>query len=415
MKPDNHAHQAHQWRKAQWHQKRWQPERWQNRKWPSGEWSESAEWRRKRRYILRRAIRYFMLIGLLVMGGMAIASFLITRYFGGTHHTAALVWLTGCSLSIALPMMAIAVAMRGYRGFATPLANVMTAADAVANGDLTARVPEPQHGRIGGEIGRLAQSFNHMATELERNDQQRRNLTADVAHELRTPLHIIQGNLEGILDNVYEPTPEHISATLEETRALARLVDDLRTLSLAEAGELQLVLEEVDIVDLLADIETSFQGQAEAEGIEFECKIMEAEEPLIVHGDAGRLDQVLSNLIVNALRHTPEGEKIEVVASSEANHIILTIRDTGDGITAGDLPYIFDRFWRGDRARSHSDGSGGGLGLAIVRQLVNAHHGRISVQSEQTKGTTFRVELPILQRDRKEPAPQNRPNSTVPN
>lgn len=380
-----------QWDKSRWHRSGWSPN--DHR---SDKWKEPAEWRNKRRYILRRAIRYFTLVGILVMGGMAVASFLITRFFGGTTHTAALVWLTGCSLSIALPMMAIAVAMRGYRGFATPLANVMAAADAVADGDLTARVPEPQQGRSNGEIGRLAKSFNHMATELERSDEQRRNLTADVAHELRTPLHIIQGNLEGILDGVYEATPDHINATLEETRSLARLVDDLRTLSLAEAGELPLVFEEVDIADLLADIETSFQGEAEAQNIQFECTVEQSDQPMVVHGDPGRLDQVLGNLIVNALRHTSAGDQVEVSVFPEESQAVIEIRDSGEGIAAADLPYIFDRFWRGDRARSHGDGSGGGLGLAIVRQLVNAHNGTITAESVQGEGSLFRVKLPLI-------------------
>jgi two-component system OmpR family sensor kinase/two-component system sensor histidine kinase BaeS len=165
---------------------------------------------------------------------------------------------------LALPLLAVGLAVRAFRGIARPLADVMAATDAVAEGDLSVRVPV--HGR--GEFDRLAESFNRMIEELERADQQRRNLTADVAHELRTPLHIIQGNLEGILDDVYEPTEEHIGATLDETRLLARLVDDLRTLSLAESGQLPLVWEPVDVIELLADVGTSFSGQAEAAGID---------------------------------------------------------------------------------------------------------------------------------------------------
>lgn len=367
--------------------------RWHGRNGPSEHWRHSEAWRKKRRYIFRRAVRFFALAGILILGGMAVASFLITRYFDGDTHTAALVWMTGCTLSLALPLMAIAVAMRGYRGFATPLANVMAAADAVAAGDLSTRVPEPP----SGELGRLAKSFNHMATELERSDQQRRNLTADVAHELRTPLHIIQGNLEGIIDGVYDATPEHINATLDETRSLARLIDDLRTLSLAEAGELSLVSEMVDVSELLADIDTSFRGQAEAQGVGFECSVNHGSAPLLIEGDPGRLDQVLSNLLVNALRHTSAGDKICLLAKREDDaNIVIEIIDSGEGISDADLPYIFDRFWRGDRARSHSDGTGGGLGLAITRQLVNAHGGSISAESRHGEGTTFRISLPFV-------------------
>jgi len=246
----------------------------------------------------------------------------------------------------------------------------MDAADTVARGDLSVRVPV----RGPGEFARLAESFNHMTAELERADQQRRNLTADVAHELRTPLHIIQGNLEGILDGVYEPTEEHINATLGETRALARLVEDLRTLSLAEAGQLPLAHEPVDVRELLADVATSFSGQAEGAGVALRTETPASEAALTISGDAGRLDQVLSNLLANALRHTSSGGSITLPA---------------------DLPYIFDRFWRGDPARTHTRGVGSGLGLAIARQLVQAHGGRIAVQSQVGVGTQFTIDLPV--------------------
>jgi signal transduction histidine kinase len=167
-------------------------------------------------------------------------------------------------LALALPILAVVLAIRTFRRVANPLAAIMTAADAVAEGDLSVRVPDFS-GR--NEFTRLAHSFNNMTEELQRADQQRRNLTADVAHELRTPLHILQGNLEGVLDGVYEPTPDHIEATLDETRLLARLVDDLHTLSLADAGQLPLKMEPVDVADLLADVATSFSGQAEAQGV----------------------------------------------------------------------------------------------------------------------------------------------------
>ncbi len=330
---------------------------------------------------------------------MAALAFLLTRLFGGDGQAAVLAWIGGLALALALPVVAVGLAVRAFRDIATPLADVMAAADAVADGDLSVRVPV--HGP--GEFSQLADSFNHMAEELERADQQRRNLTADVAHELRTPLHVIQGNLEGVLDGVYEPTEEHIGATLDETRALARLVDDLRTLSLAEAGQLPLVWEPVNVAELLADVSTSFSGQAEAAGIDLRVEPalslsngIEENSPLPeIMGDAGRLDQVLSNLLANALRHTPSGGTITLYAQSAKDGVRILVRDTGEGILPEDLPFIFDRFWRGDRSRSHAGGAGSGLGLPIARQLVQAHGGRIRVESQPGQGTTFTIELRV--------------------
>ena len=222
----------------------------------------------------------------------------------------------------------------------------------------------------------------------------RKNLTADVAHELRTPLHVIQGNLEGLLDRVYEPTPEHINATLEEIRLLARLVDDLGTLSLSESGQLPLVIEDMDVDDILTDVVAAFRGEAEMAGIELRVQPAEVTPPLIIKADVGRMQQVLGNLVSNAMRHTEEGGSITLRASPAESGARIEVSDTGEGIDAKDLPFIFDRFWRGDNPRIRSAGVGGGLGLAIARQLVQAHGGAIEVDSEVGAGTTFIIELP---------------------
>ena len=367
-------------------------------RWERPFWDDPSHWqgRPHGRKGPRRFFRFLLFFGfmvLLVAGGMTLLALLITRQVGGGSGAAVLVWVGGCGLALALPLLAVTLAFRTFRHVANPLAAVMDAADAVAEGDLSVRVPEFKG---GNDFTRLANSFNNMTEELQRADQQRRNLTADVAHELRTPLHIIQGNLEGVLDGVYEPTPEHIEATLDETRLLARLVADLHTLSLADAGQLPLKMEPVNVADLLADVATSFSGQAEAKGIELLLETAVLLPHTHISGDAGRLDQVLSNLVANALRHTPAGGRITLQARLLEDGVQIEVIDTGEGIAAEDLPFVFERFWRGDRARTHSGGAGGGLGLAIAKQIVEAHNGRIAVRSTPQETTTFTLTFPQI-------------------
>jgi two-component system sensor histidine kinase BaeS len=354
------------------------------------EWPRPRHNFRSKRSIFLRVVGFLGLLTLLVVAGLGVLAFLLTRFFGGSGQTAMYVWVGGCILAILLPVAIFWVVRRAFQTFGAPLLTIMAAADAVAEGDLTVRVSE----HYPAEFGQLAHSFNRMTAELARADQQRRHLTADVAHELRTPLHIIQGNLEGILDGVYQPSQSHITATLEETQLLARLVDDLQTLSLAEAGQLTLHWETVDIKELLADVQTSFSGQAEVAGLELPLEITGEPAQLTIQADRGRLDQVFGNLVANAIRHTPAGGKITLRVEPLTNGIRARVIDTGEGIKQEDLPYVFDRFWRGDHSRSRQDGSGSGLGLAISRQLVQAHGGKISVESLPGKGTAFTVELP---------------------
>ncbi len=369
---------------------------WKDRPHPPA-WRESRHFppwhtrsRPKQRFLFLRFIGAFGFIILLLVGGLAALTLVLARLFGIGQQTVAWVWVGGCGLALAFPLLAATLAARSFRSIATPLADVMAAADALAEGDLSVRVPVRGH----DSFGQLAASFNRMAEELERADRQRRNLTADVAHELRTPLHIIQGNLEGILDGVYDPDQEHIAATLEETRSLARLVKDLQTLSLAEAGQLPLTREAVDVAELLADACTSFSGQADAAGVDLRVEVDAPDTPLMIDADAGRINQVLSNLLANALRYTSAGGTITLWAEPFEKSVRIIVRDTGQGIPAEDLPFIFDRFWRGDRSRSHVSGAGSGLGLAIARQLVHSHGGQISVESKPGVGTTFTICLP---------------------
>ena len=349
---------------------------------PSG-WP--AEWTIRRRRFMGRLAGFFLFMALLlsaVLVGVGLLVFRISEPGLGVAE----VTLILCSLPPTVLVFLLVVGGLAFRRYGSPLAEMMAAADAVAAGDLSARVGE----RGRGDMARLARRFNRMTAELERAEQARRNLTADVAHELRTPLQIIQGNLEGALDGVYEPTPEHLRATLDETRRLGRLVGDLQTLSLAEAGQLPLYPREVDAADLLDDVATRFIGQAAEQGVLLK---VHAAEPLALTVDPDRLEQVLSNLTANALRHTPAGGTVTLAARAAEDGVELSVADTGEGIDPADLPYVFDRFWRGDRARGRAGGHSG-LGLAIARQLVRAHGGTIRADSAPGAGSTFTITLP---------------------
>ncbi len=193
-----------------------------------------------------------------------------------------------------------------------------------------------------------------------------------------------------MLDGVYEPTPAHLRATLDETWRLARLVGELQTLSLAEAGQLPLHRREVVAADLLEDVAARFAGAAAEAGVVL--KVTPSDDSPLLFVDPERLEGVLSNLTANALRHTPAGGRVTLSATAASGGAVLTVADTGEGIAAADLPFVFDRFWRGDRARGRS--AGAGLGLAIARQLVLAHGGAIDAQSAPGEGTIFTIRLP---------------------
>ncbi len=346
--------------------------------------------RLRRRFLFLRFVGVFGLTTLLILGGLAMLAWLVAQWLTGHGQMPLLVWVGGALLGVMLPLVGWGLAGHAFQDIAGPLADLMDAADAVATGDLHVRIAEERP----GDFGRVAQTFNRMARELERAEEQRRNLTADVAHELRTPLSIIQGNLEGLLDGVYQPTGEHLTAMLDETRRLAHLIDDLRLLSLAESGQLVLHKEVIAVGELLTDLATSFGGQAEAKGIRLCIAGKEDLAEVTVNADVGRLYQVLGNLVVNALRFTPPGGTITLGGEHVPGGVRLIVRDSGEGIAPEDLPSIFDRFWRADPARPRADGAGGGLGLAIARQLVLAHGGHIVVESQPGRGATFLVQLP---------------------
>ena len=291
------------------------------------------------------------------------------------------------TLTLVFLLAAFLIIVGGFlQRMINPLDDVMDAADRVASGDYKARLQV--HGPL--PIREFMESFNTMTSRLQTYDDQRKHLLADISHELRTPLTVLQGNLEGMLDNVYPRTDERLKALLEETQILSRLIEDLRTFSLAETGKLLLQKELCDPGRLIIDLARTMQTQAEKAGV---ALTGEPDEGLpAVEMDTARIREVLENLVSNGLRHTPPGGTVRIgCARSAENSSRLEFRvdDTGGGIPAEDLPYIFDRYFKS------RDSGGTGLGLAIAKRLVEAHGGEITAQSNLGKGTSIRFWIPI--------------------
>jgi two-component system sensor histidine kinase BaeS len=270
---------------------------------------------------------------------------------------------------------------RAVRRTARPIGDVMDAASRVANGDYSARAPV--YGP--GEVRDLARSFNEMAARIEAGEHQRRSLVADVSHELRTPLSVIQARVEGIVDGIYRPDREHLDLVLDQTKVLARLLDDLLLLSKAEAGALTLEREPTAPRALVDDAIAAYRDEAAERGIRLQPRVAEALPDLDV--DRVRIGEVLANLVTNALRYTPRGGAVTISAERAPNGVAVAVTDTGPGIRPDQLPHVFDRFAKSTESR------GSGLGLAIARSLVEAHGGTVSARSDRS-GTTIRFELP---------------------
>ncbi len=276
------------------------------------------------------------------------------------------------------------------RSLTAPLRRLAEAARAIGAQKLSRRVKE--EGTT--EVVELARAFNEMAAALEQTEKLRRNLMADAAHELRTPLSVLQGNLRALLDDVYPMEKSEVARLYDQTLLLSRLVEDLHELSLAEAKQLALNLQPVWAPELVDSIVASFGPMAEEKGVTLKVEVPAHLPPL--PADSARLSQVMHNLLNNALKHTPEGGQIMIRAEHSGDTLRLSVQDTGDGIPAEHLPYIFERFYRTDQARSRITG-GTGLGLAIVKAIVEAHGGRVAVASEGKpgQGSTFTVEFSL--------------------
>jgi signal transduction histidine kinase len=281
-------------------------------------------------------------------------------------------------------IVVIFLGVRNLRRISMPLDDLLNASSRVAQGDFTVRVEE----RGPFEVRALLHEFNSMTEKLELNDRQRRVMLADLSHELRTPVTIIQGNVEGILDGLYPADEAKLRSILEETQILSRLVDDLRTLALAESGSLRLKREATDLGMLIREVVSGFEDQAKEKGICLETELNALEA---IEVDPLRIREVLQNLLTNALRYTPAQGKVKVGLMEAGNgserSVRVFVQDSGAGIESADLPHVFERFYKS------GDSGGMGLGLSIAKYLVEAHGGKIWAESEAGRGTRISFTL----------------------
>jgi signal transduction histidine kinase len=271
---------------------------------------------------------------------------------------------------------------------ARPLRSLEDDAAAVAAGDLSRR------SGLGGrtdEVGSLGRSFDRMAAELQRSDEARRRLLQDAAHELRTPLAVIDATASAIADGVYAPEPRHLATIRDQSRLLARVVDDLRTVGLAEGGVLALRLERVPARDLVPSIAEAFRARAEAAGVDL---VVGAAPDVPLEVDRDRVRQALGALLDNAVRHTPRGGSIHVSTERAGPRVRIRVADSGPGVAEQDLASVFDRFYQADPARDRSTGTTG-LGLTIARAIAIAHAGSVGVENRAEGGACFWIELPV--------------------
>jgi two-component system sensor histidine kinase BaeS len=347
--------------------------------WPENEPFPPAgptAWRGMRRHFVRRVGLMLAVFFGLIFAASALAVAVLSGALGLGERRGLV--LPAAILGALLLLVALGSVGRAMRGMAGRVGDVME-----AGGDYTVRLEE----RGPREMRRLVRSFNAMTERLGASEEQRRNLLADVAHEIRTPLSVIQGNVEGILDGLYAPERANLEPVLEETRVMARLLDDLRTLATAEAGALRLHRESIDPGDLVTDSIAAVQSRADSAGVTIAPRV--APGLLPIDADPLRIGEVFANLLLNALNHTSAGGSV-VVAAEQAGDgwVAFEVDDTGTGIAPEALPNIFDRFVKAPDSR------GAGLGLAIAKSLVEAHGGEITARSLQGKGTTMRFTLP---------------------
>lgn len=328
------------------------------------------------RHFVRRAVRFAVAL-IVVMAAVIVGFAWLLSSLVGQQVLSAVV----PAIALIIGLLIVVRLVRGIGRAAAPLADLIEASGRVEAGEVGAQVEV----RGPREIRALVRAFNSMSARLAEETEDRRRLLADVSHELRTPLTVIQGNVEGMIDGLYPADAAHLERVLAETRQLERLIEDLRTLSLADAGALPLHREPVDLVALAAEVVAGFEPQARMDGIEL---ALHAPELPPISVDPLRVRQVLGNLVTNALRHTPRGGLVTVRVDGDGDAVTLEVADTGTGMDAASAERAFDRFWRA------GDAAGAGLGLAIVRDLVRAHDGDAVLESEPGRGTTVRCSFP---------------------
>jgi two-component system sensor histidine kinase BaeS len=348
--------------------------------WPTRPGRFGVDRRARVRFFRRIVLAGFSLLGF-ALAAVLTAAWLIAQRFGPMPTWAPPL----AGLVVLFAAGTVLVRMFGaMRRFVSPLGQVMDAADRVAEGDYSVRVQE----QGPPPMRALAHSFNTMTERLQHADRIRRDLMADLAHELRTPLTVVQGRLEGLLDGIYPRDDRQIAEVLHEAHVLSRLIDDLRTLALSDAGALPLQKEPTDSVALVQDVVRGMQTEARRKPVTLNVNAPPGE--ILTDVDPVRIREVITNLLSNAIRHTPAGGAVTVSIAQSDGNVAVTVADTGEGISADEVGRIFDRFYKGPASQ------GSGLGLSIAKGIVTAHGGDIEAVSEGGKGTTVSFTIPQL-------------------
>jgi two-component system sensor histidine kinase BaeS len=386
MKQPPNFHERARWREhyLSEHRPPWWPE---NEEWPPRD-RRAWQFMGRRNPFFRRmgcVFLVFNLIGFVLLFSISafILNILGVLHISGNQYN---LLLPAGTILFAFLVLVFVIATRNLRRMSRPLDELVDASNKVADGDYSARV------EIKGtpEVRSLLHGFNSMAERLQSNDAHRRNMLADVSHELRTPITVIQGNVEGILDGMYPADETRLKSILEETQILSRLVDDLRTMALAEGGSLQLRREATDLAALIQEVVSGFDSQAKEKDIRVDLALADVED---LHIDPLRIHEVLNNIFSNALRYTPRGGEVKVglaetTGTAPERSMTVFVQDSGSGIDPADLPHIFARFYKS------SDSGGMGLGLSIAKYIIEAHGGKIWAESQTGKGTKISFSLP---------------------